>query len=60
MAGERESWHPGMRAPRSGIYECDGRCGHLWSTEAAGHRFPTLPPECDGLGWRLATAKPHA
>jgi hypothetical protein len=50
-----ETFRPGEKVPASGIYECDSGCGHRWSTDVKGHRFPPLPDGCKGGGWRLAT-----
>jgi hypothetical protein len=53
--------HPGEIVPLSGIYECDCRQGHEYSTDVKGHRFPPLHQACSGSGWRLkAPAHPGA
>ncbi|MFF3671670.1 hypothetical protein [Microtetraspora malaysiensis] len=47
-----------MIVPESGIYECDSGCGHQWSTDVKGHRFPPLPDGCKGGGWKLKAKAP--
>jgi hypothetical protein len=46
-------YKPGQRVPVSGIYVCDAGCGHRYSVDVKGHRFPPTPPGCSGSGWRL-------
>jgi hypothetical protein len=53
---ETQVFHPGEIVPESGIYECDSGCGHRWSTDVKGHRFPPLHDGCTGKGWKLAQA----
>ncbi|GAA2332301.1 hypothetical protein OKJ48_29870 [Streptomyces kunmingensis] len=48
--------HPGEIVPDSGIYECDCRQHHGYSTDVRGHRFPPPPEGCTGHGWRLKDA----
>ncbi|WP_433415000.1 hypothetical protein ACQP1V_36180 [Microtetraspora malaysiensis] len=55
---DAESYRPGMIVPESGIYECDSGCGHQWSTDVKGHRFPPLPDGCKGGGWKLKAKAP--
>jgi hypothetical protein len=45
--------HPGEIVPFPGVYECDCGQGHGYSTDVKGDRFPPLPQECSGSGWRL-------
>lgn len=52
-------FHPGQKVPSSGIYECDAGCGHQYSTNVKGHRFPPMQDGCPGKGWKLASKTPH-
>jgi hypothetical protein len=56
--GTEEAFHPGQIVPQSGIYQCDGECGHQWSTDVKGHRFPPLNEDCKGNGWKLKAKAP--
>ncbi|MEU6370261.1 hypothetical protein ABZ876_32200 [Streptomyces sp. NPDC046931] len=49
---------PGEAVPESGLYECETACGHSWSTDVQGQRFPATPADCSGSGWKLATKTP--
>lgn len=51
-------YRPGEVVPETGMYECDTACGHSWSTDVQGDRFPPVPHECSGTGWKLATTTP--
>jgi hypothetical protein len=51
--GRDRVYKPGQRVPVSGIYVCETGCGHRYSVDVKGHRFPPTPPDCQGSGWRL-------
>jgi hypothetical protein len=51
-------FHPGEIVPASGIYECDAGCGHQYSTDVEGHRFPPMRAGCAGKGWKLLSKTP--
>jgi hypothetical protein len=53
MAATDRVYKPGERVPVSGIYVCDSGCGHRYSVDVKGQRFPPTPRDCAGSGWRL-------
>ncbi|GAA4509608.1 hypothetical protein GCM10023191_071000 [Actinoallomurus oryzae] len=58
QVSEGDVFQPGQVVPVSGIYECDSDCGHQWSTDVKGHRFPPLQDGCSGHGWKLVSKTP--
>jgi hypothetical protein len=56
QASEGDIFRPGEIVPVSGIYECDSGCGHRYSTDVKGHRFPPTQDGCSGEGWKLMQA----
>jgi hypothetical protein len=53
-----DAFRPGEIVPTSGIYECDAGCGHQWSTNVKGHRFPPMHDGCPGQAWKLTNRTP--
>jgi hypothetical protein len=56
---EGDAFQPGQTVPVIGNYECASGCGHRWSTNVTGHRFPPMNDGCSGYGWIREKALLH-